>query len=124
MAKILGYRKWENFEKVVAKAKIACEFNGHPVSGEFYETTTKRKVGSKGGSEDIREIQLTRYACYMIVLAADSSKMIVSHAKDYFAEQRGSMVLQKNFIKSRNGHLMSLGLFCALHNRANLGIFD
>ena len=87
LAKILGYRNWQNFEKVVAKAKIACEFNGHPVSGEFYETTTKRKVGSKGGSEDIREIQLTRYACYMIVLAADSSKKIVSHAKDYFAEQ-------------------------------------
>jgi DNA-damage-inducible protein D len=87
LAKILGYRKWENFEKVVAKAKIACEFNGHPVSGEFYETTTKRRVGSKGGSEDMREIQLTRYACYMIVLAADSSKKIVSHAKDYFAEQ-------------------------------------
>ncbi len=87
LSKVLGYRNWQNFEKVIAKAKVACEYNGHPVSDEFYEITKKRKVGSKGGNTDLREIQLTRYACYMIVLAADSSKPIVSHAKDYFAEQ-------------------------------------
>lgn len=87
LSKVLGYSKWENFEKVIVKAKVACEYNGHPVQDEFREITKTRKVGSRGGNTGLREIQLTRYACYMIVLAADSSKPIVSHAKDYFAEQ-------------------------------------
>ncbi len=87
LAKVLGYSKWDKFEKVIAKAKIASKYNGHPIDAEFHEITKKRKVGSRGGESDIREIELTRYACYMIVLDADSSKPIVSHAKDYFAEQ-------------------------------------
>jgi DNA-damage-inducible protein D len=87
LARVLGYRRWENFEKVIAKAKIACKYNGFAVEEEFYETTKSRKVGSRGGSSEIREVHLTRYACYQIVLAADSNKAIVSHAKDYFAKQ-------------------------------------
>jgi DNA-damage-inducible protein D len=31
LSKILGYGRWENFENVIAKAKIACKFNGHDV---------------------------------------------------------------------------------------------
>jgi DNA-damage-inducible protein D len=85
--KLLGYRHWDNFEKVIAKAKIACEFNGHPVQTEFHETTKQRKVGARGGAADIRDVELTRYACYMIVLSSDSAKPIVGLAKDYFAEQ-------------------------------------
>ncbi|MDQ2716639.1 MAG: DNA damage-inducible protein D [Chloroflexota bacterium] len=87
VSKVLGYTKWDKFEGVIAKAKIACKYNGHPVEQEFHETTKQRKVGARGGRADIRDIELTRYACYMIVLDADSSKPIVSHAKDYFAEQ-------------------------------------
>ncbi len=75
--KLLRYSHWDNFEKVIAKAKIACEYNGHPVEQEFHETTTA----------DIRDVELTRYACYMIVLSSDSAKPIVGLAKDYFAQQ-------------------------------------
>jgi DNA-damage-inducible protein D len=87
LAKLLGYRGWDNFEKVIAKAKIACEFNGHPVEREFHETTKRRKVGARGGTAAIRDVELTRYACYMIVLSSDSAKPIVGLAKEYFAEQ-------------------------------------
>lgn len=85
--KLLGYSHWDNFEKVIAKAKIACEFNGHSVKQEFHETTKQRKVGARGGTAEIRDVELTRYACYMIVLSSDSAKPIVGLAKDYFAEQ-------------------------------------
>lgn len=85
--KLLGYDRWENFEKVIAKAKIACKFNGRDVDVNFHETTKARRVGSKGGKTPIRDVELTRYACYMVVLSADSSKPMVGHAKDYFAEQ-------------------------------------
>ena len=30
LSKLLRYSRWENFEKVIVKAKIACEYNGHP----------------------------------------------------------------------------------------------
>jgi DNA-damage-inducible protein D len=85
--KLLGYDRWENFEKVIAKAKVACKYNGRDVEMNFHETTKPRRVGSKGGQTPIRDLELTRYACYMVVLSADSSKPMVGHAKDYFAEQ-------------------------------------
>ena len=85
--KLLGYDRWENFEKVIAKAKVACKYNGRDVDANFHETTKTRRVGSKGGKTPIRDVELTRYACYMVVLSSDSSKPMVGHAKDYFAEQ-------------------------------------
>jgi len=85
--KLLGYDRWENFEKVIAKAKVACKYNGRDVAVNFHETTKPRRVGSKGGQAPIRDVELTRYACYMVVLSSDSSKPMVGVAKDYFAEQ-------------------------------------
>ena len=32
---LLGYAKWENFAKVIDKAKIACQTAGHDVSDHF-----------------------------------------------------------------------------------------
>ncbi len=87
LARLLGYSHWANFERVIAKAKVACEYNSHVVAEEFRETTKQRKVGSKGGQTTIRDIELSRYACYMIVLSSDSAKPIVGLAKDYFAQQ-------------------------------------
>lgn len=89
LSKILGYNRWENFENVIAKAKIACKFNGRDIDLEFREVTKIARVGSRAAprSRSIRDVEMTRYACYMVVLGADSAKPIVSHAKDYFAEQ-------------------------------------
>ena len=39
LSKILGYNRWENFENVIAKAKIACKFNGRDVDDHFREVT-------------------------------------------------------------------------------------
>jgi DNA-damage-inducible protein D len=87
LSKILGYNRWENFENVIAKAKVACKYNGREVDLNFREVTKTSKVGSRGGKRAIRDVELSRYACYMLVLSSDSSKPIVGHAKDYFAEQ-------------------------------------
>jgi len=87
LSRALGYTHWDNFERVIAKAKIACKYNGHDVDLHFREVTRKRRVGSKGGKADIRDLELSRYGCYMVVLSSDESKTVVSHAKNYFAEQ-------------------------------------
>jgi len=39
LSKILGYNRWENFEDVIAKAKIACKYNGREVDDHFREVT-------------------------------------------------------------------------------------
>ncbi len=39
LSKILGYNRWENFENVSAKAKIACKYNGREVDDHFREVT-------------------------------------------------------------------------------------
>lgn len=87
LSKILGYNRWENFENVIAKAKIACKYNGRDVNDHFREVTKISRIGSRGGRREIRDVELTRYACYILVQNADASKPIVAHAMDYFAVQ-------------------------------------
>jgi DNA-damage-inducible protein D len=41
----------------------------------------------KGATRPTRDVELSLYGCYMVVLSSDSTKPIVSLAKDYFAEQ-------------------------------------
>jgi DNA-damage-inducible protein D len=86
LSKILGYNRWENFENVIAKAKIACKYNGRDVDDHFREVTKMIKT-AKGATRTIRDVELTRYACYILVQNADASKPIVAHAMDYFAVQ-------------------------------------
>ena len=35
LQKVLGYERWENFEKVVHKAISACEVSGYAVTDDF-----------------------------------------------------------------------------------------
>lgn len=85
--KILGYDEWRNFEKVIAKAKVAVKFNGFNVDLNFVEVNKIAKVGSRGGKRSIRDVELSRYACYIIVQNSDGSKPIVALAQGYFAVQ-------------------------------------
>ncbi len=87
LSKILGYNRWENFENVIAKSKIACKFNGYDVDLNFREVTKISRVGSRRAAREIRDVELTRYACYIVIQNSDASKPIVAHAKDYFAVQ-------------------------------------
>lgn len=45
LSKILGYNRWENFETVIAKAKIACKYNGREVEDQFREVTKLIRAG-------------------------------------------------------------------------------
>jgi hypothetical protein len=55
LAKILGYSLWQNFEKVIAKAKIACKYNGRDVENDFIEAN---KVISRKKRRDQRRENL------------------------------------------------------------------
>jgi DNA-damage-inducible protein D len=83
---ILGYTKWENFLKVIEKAKIACESSGIEVSNHFPDIRKMVLLGS-GSEREISDIALTRYACYLIAQNGDSSKSEIAFAQTYFAVQ-------------------------------------
>ena len=86
LQEILGYTKWENFIKVIDKAKIACEAAGERVSDHFPDIRKMVSLGSNAQREVI-DIALTRYACYLIAQNGDSSKPAIAFAQTYFAVQ-------------------------------------
>ena len=70
---LLGYSKWENFSKVIDKAKIACEKAGSLVSDHFPDVRKMVYLGS-GSEREIDDILLTRYGCYLIAQNGDPCK--------------------------------------------------
>ncbi len=86
LQEIFGYSKWENFVKVVSKAKISCENVDSAVSDHFLDVR-KMITLAKGAEREIEDIALTRYACYLIAQNGDASKSPVAFAQTYFAVQ-------------------------------------
>ena len=62
---LLGYSKWENFSKVIEKAKESCVNAGSDVADHFPDVRKMVSIGS-GAEKPIDDILLTRYACYLI----------------------------------------------------------
>ena len=83
---ILGYTKWENFFKVIEKAKTACESSGIEISHHFPDIRKMIDL-AKGAQREIEDVALTRYACYLIAQNGDSSKSEIAFAQTYFAVQ-------------------------------------
>lgn len=83
---LLGYKKWENFEKVIQKAKESCENAGEKIDYHFPDVR-KLIIKGKGAKEEITDLLLTRYACYLIAQNGDSRKDEIAFAQNYFAVQ-------------------------------------
>ena len=81
---ILTYSKWGNFEKVINKAKEACENSDISVFDCFAEVG-KPIISGKGKEEIIKDYKLTRYACYLIAQNGDPRKKAIALAQTYFA---------------------------------------
>jgi DNA-damage-inducible protein D len=81
LMKVLGYKKWSNFGKVIGKAIRTCE-----------------KIGQRANSHFIRDKEnyyLTRFACYLIAQNGDSRKPEIARAQTYFAVQTRRQEVQK-----------------------------
>ena len=83
---LLGYSNWQNFEKVLVKARNACIQAGGKADYHLIDVSKMIKVG-KGAEKQIDDILLTRYACYLIAQNGDSQKPQVAFAQTYFAVQ-------------------------------------
>jgi DNA-damage-inducible protein D len=93
---LLGYSKWENFEKVIQKAKDSCNNAGEEVDYHFPDFR-KTIPMPKGAQKEIEDILLSRYGCYLIAQNGDSRKQEIAFAQNYFAVQtrRAELVEQR-----------------------------
>ena len=69
LADVLDYSQWRNFQKVIDRAMIACKNSGHEITYDFAEVSKIVEAGATRKS--IKDYELTRYACYLIVQNGD-----------------------------------------------------
>ena len=82
----LGYDTWRAFAAVVERAIKACESANVEPRRHFAAFGKMVLIGS-GATRETDDWYLTRYACYLIAMNADSSKEQVGYAQTYFAIQ-------------------------------------
>jgi len=83
---VFNYNSWDKFERVIKKAVVACENSAQPASDHFSQVGKMVQIGS-GAEREVKDYQLSRYACYLIVQNADASKPVIANGQTYFAIQ-------------------------------------
>ena len=85
LSEVLQYKKWENFAKVIDRAKLACQNSGRDIEDDFPEV---RKIIEAGAlQKKVVDYELSRYACYLIVQNGDPRKEVIALGQTYFAIQ-------------------------------------
>jgi DNA-damage-inducible protein D len=86
LSKLLGYARYGKFVPVIEKATQACANSGQIVADHFAHIRQMVNIG-KGAQRAVDDVELSRYACYLVVQNADPAKEIVALGQTYFAVQ-------------------------------------
>lgn len=86
LQKVLEYKDWRNFQKVIDKAITSAE-NSISIKKDWVVEVNKPIKTGKGKEEIIKDYKLSRYICYLIVQNADPKKEVVALGQTYFAIQ-------------------------------------
>lgn len=86
LSKVLEYKDWRNFLKVLNKAREACKNSGINVKEQLVDIN-KLSKRNNNALINIGDYKLSRYICYLIVQNADPSKEVVALGQTYFAIQ-------------------------------------
>lgn len=65
LQQVCGYARWENFQVAINRAMDACNSQNINIDDHFRDVT-KTIPMPKGAQKEIKDILLTRYACYLI----------------------------------------------------------
>lgn len=80
----LEYTEWRNFKNVIEKAITACINSENNVQNHFVEINKMVTIGS-GAKRSLEDMELSRYACYLIVQNGNSNKKVIALGQSYFA---------------------------------------
>ena len=86
LSKVLKYKDWRNFLKVLNKAKDACKNSGFNIDEQLVKVNRLSKRNNNA-TANIQDYKLSRYICYLIVQNADPSKEVVALGQTYFTIQ-------------------------------------
>lgn len=84
LATAIAYKDFRNFKGIVEKARKLCKDNNANEADHFVECTEMVEVGS-GAKRALASFRLTRYACLLIAMCADSKKSQTMEALQYFS---------------------------------------
>jgi DNA-damage-inducible protein D len=81
----LGYDTWVSFQKAINKAMTTCNTLNIPIIENF------EQVSQIVDGRSALDFKLSRFACYLVVMNADSKKAPVAQAQAYFANLAGAV---------------------------------
>ena len=141
LQELFEYSKWENFQRVINQAMVACSKSGQDAASHWLPDVRK-SISGKGREEEILEYKMSRYACYLTAQNGDSRKTPVAFAQTYFAVQTrrqeiadevakstvpvsedGKRVLLRNQIKEHNKYLSSVAKDAGVITSQDFAIF-
>ena len=84
-----GYTDWRNWSKAIDRAITSVNASGLNAADHFVGVNKMIETG-KSARRQVEDMELTRYACYILFQNADGSKPEVALAQQYFAIQTRS----------------------------------
>jgi len=140
LSRILGYSEYRHFLPVVEKAKEAAENSQQVITDHFEDFLDMVQIGS-GAHRKLKNIRLSRYACYLIVQNADPGKPVVANGQTYFAIQTRRQELKddeqfqklkedekrlflRNELKEHNKHLVKAAQDAGVKTSLDFAIFQ
>ena len=91
----LEYASWAKFKRVLNKAKTACNNSEASIDDHFAQVGKMVEAGI--APKSIEDYELSRYACYLIVMNGDSKKAIIALGQTYFAVKTRQQELVENY---------------------------
>lgn len=93
LARVMGYGKYWNFERVMAKAQSWVSQKGYHLGEHFVEFTEMAELGN-GGVREVISVKLSRAACMAIAMNADQKKEMVKVAQEYFSSMTSEVAVR------------------------------
>ena len=107
LARVMGYGKYWNFERVIAKAQAWTSQKGYHLGEHFVEITEMAELGN-GAVREVTSIRLSRAACMAVAMNADQKKEMVKAAQQYFSATMTPDVavrsMESSVLMYRGGH--------------------